>query len=74
MNKYKIKVNIELVECDESEQCGLVESKDGKFTKIVNEKEAASIDHCEKALLEMMFPAARKAMESHLTNLSKKSR
>ena len=43
--KYKIKVNIEVVECDESEQCGLVESKDGKFTKIVNENEAASIDH-----------------------------
>lgn len=73
MSKYKIKVNIELVECEESESCGLIESKDGRFTKIVNENEAISIDHCEKALLETMFPAARKAMESHLTQLSKKN-
>ena len=72
MNKYKIKVKIELVECDESERCGLAESTDGKLTNVINEKEAASIDHCEKALLEMMFPAARKAMASHLTQLSKK--
>lgn len=72
MNKYKIKVNIELVECDKSEQCGIVESKDGKLTKIVTEEEAISIDRCEKALLETMFPAARKAIESHLTQLSKK--
>lgn len=73
MNKYKIMVNIELVECDKSERCGSVESTDGKFTKVLNENEAASIDHCEKALLGMMFPAARKAIASHLTQLSKKN-
>ncbi len=72
MSNYKIKVNIEMVECDDSEQCGFVETKDCKFTKVVNEEEATSIDHCEKDLLEMMFPAARDAIASHLTRLSKK--
>ncbi len=72
MSNYKIKVDIELVECDDSEQCGFVEAKDGKFTKVINEKEATSIDHCEKGLLEMIFPAARDAIASHLTRFSKK--
>jgi hypothetical protein len=71
MSNYKIKVNIEIVECND--QTGNAsEQDDGSFTMTIDEKDAISIDNSEKALLSTAYPAMRKALAEHLENVSKK--
>jgi hypothetical protein len=72
MSNYKIKVNVEFVECDESNEGAAIEQGDGSFSMTIKEKDAISIDHSEKALLSTAYPAIRKALADHLENVSKK--
>lgn len=71
MSNYKIKVNIEIVECND-ETGNAVEQDDGGFTMTINENDAISIDNSEKALLSTAYPAMRKALAEHLEQISKK--
>ena len=48
MAKYKIKVNVELVECDESINSEPMKHDNGNFTMTISEQDAISIDKCER--------------------------
>ena len=72
MGKYKIKVKVEIVESSKQNAHEPQEENDGSFTMIIDEKDAVSIDHSEKALLETAYPTIRKALSKHLENVSKK--
>ena len=72
MGKYKIKVKVELVECNEAEEHGPLEQEDGSFTMTISEQNAVSIDHCEKAVLRTAHPTIREAISKHLSEISKK--
>ena len=74
MSKYKIKVNVELIECDESEPNNVpTRQKDGSFTMTINEQDAISIDKCESSVLQTAYPMIRDAVSKHLTEVSKKN-
>ena len=72
MSNYKIKVNVEIVECDDQNEKATEEQNDGSFTMTINEKDAISIDNSERALLSTAYPAIRKALADHLESVSKK--
>ena len=44
MGKYKVKVNIELVECNSAEEHDPMKEKEGSFTMTISEQDAISID------------------------------
>ena len=71
MGRYKIKVNVELVECDDSEH-DLTKEMDGSFSMTISETNAISIDNCEKSVLQTAHPAIREAVSRHLSEISKK--
>jgi hypothetical protein len=72
MSKYKIKVNVEFVECDETENHEVNKNSDGSFSMIINEKDATSIDMCERSVLQTAYPKIREAVSNHLSQISKK--
>ena len=72
MGKYQIRVKVEIVECDKGDEHGAEEQSDGSFEMIIDEKDAVSIDNSEKALLSTAYPSIRKALATHLENVSKK--
>ena len=74
MTNYKIKVRVEIVECDEPAQTRPVQSADGPFELNITPAQACSIDDCEQALLQANYPAIREAIAQHLSELSKKKR
>ena len=74
MKKHKIRVKVEIVECEqevgsvgELEQLG-----DGEFELMISPDQACSIDDCEAELLRANYPAVRDALEKHLTAISQK--
>ena len=74
MKKYKIKVNVEFVECNEAEVDEPTKNKENGFTMVISEKDAISIDNCENAVLRTAHPAIRDALSKHLSDISKKKR
>jgi hypothetical protein len=72
MKNYKIKVNVEIVECDEPAQDEPNKLNDGSFELNITNEDACSIDACEKALLIANYPAIREAISKHLGEISKK--
>lgn len=74
MGNFKIKVKVEIVECDQQSENEHEpqEQDDGSFTMIIDQKDAESIDNSEKALLETVYPTIRNALSKHLENISKK--
>jgi hypothetical protein len=73
MANYKIKVKIEMVECQDAEEEGRRRRKDGRLELTMSEQQAISIDACEKALLATSYEAMREAISAHLTAVSKKN-
>nr|CBX28487.1 unknown protein [uncultured Desulfobacterium sp.] len=75
MGKYKVKVHIELIECDDDvTEHGPVKEKNGGFTMTISEKDAMSIDKCEQSVLVAAHPTIRDAISKHLSDISKKKR
>jgi len=72
MGNYKIKVKVEIVECNDQIQRSAKQQDDGSFEMIIDEKNAVSIDNSEKALLSTAYPTIRDALSKHLENVSKK--
>ena len=72
MGKYKIKVNIEIVECEGPELSTPTVQENGSVEITLRENDARNIDRCEHALLKTSHPAIRAAISKHLTALSKK--
>jgi hypothetical protein len=74
MKKHKIRIKVEIVECEkevgsvgELEQLG-----DGEFELVISPEQACSIDDCEAELLRANYPAVRDALEKHLSRISQK--
>ncbi len=74
MGNYKIKIKVEMVECDEQDLHSPLEQNDGSFEMIIEGKDAISIDNSEKALLTTAYPTIRSALSKHLEKMSKKKR
>lgn len=72
MGKYRIRVKVELVECDDAEARGVRKEGDGDFSMTIDEKDAISIDNCEKSVLLTAYPTIRDAVSKHLSEISKK--
>ncbi len=72
MLKYKIKVSVELVECDETENHEVNKNNDGSFSMVISEQDAISIDMCERSVLQTAYPTIREAVSTHLSQISKK--
>lgn len=72
MNRYRIKVHVEIEESDQALQRLPLEQADGSFELVLSEPQASSIDECEQALLRTNYAAVRQALAAHLTTLSKK--
>jgi hypothetical protein len=72
MGNYKIKVKVEIVECDAKNGKKPQEKDDGSFEMIIDETDAISIDNSERALLSTAYPSIRKALAKHLEEVSKK--
>jgi len=73
MGNYKIQVNVELIEChDDTQEHDLKQEKNGNFTMTISEKDAMSIDLCERAVLMAAHPTIREAISKHLSEISKK--
>lgn len=73
MNNYKIKVNIEIIECEEPVFETPKHQDDGSFELNMSPTSAESIDDCEQFLLETNYPALRSALSEHLEAVSKKN-
>lgn len=72
MTRYKVKISVELVECNETVSDIPIEQRDGSFSMVISEKDAVSIDKCEKTILKTAYPTIRSALSEHLTGVSKK--
>jgi hypothetical protein len=73
MSKYRIQVKIELIECNDNfNENDLFEQADGSLAMTISEKDAISIDKCESSILQTAYPAIRKALSKHLSDVSKK--
>jgi len=74
MSKFKIKVSVEFVECDdETGNHEVNKNNDGSFSTIISEQDAISIDMCEKSVLQTAYPTIREAISNHLSQISKNS-
>jgi hypothetical protein len=72
MKSRKIRVKIEIVECEEEPEKNPAKVSDGEFEMIISEQQATSIDDCEQALLETNYEAIRDAVRRHMSEVSKK--
>ena len=72
MGKYKIRVKVEFVECDEAGHNSPMKQNDGSFEMSVNEADAINIDKCESAVMRTSYEAVRDALSEHLSQASKK--
>lgn len=73
MGNYEIKINIEIVESEESITNGPNKTEGDGFKFTISEADAINIDKCENALLKVNYEALREALSKHLEELSKKS-
>jgi len=74
MKSHRIRVKVEIVECEEDLPSGERPQQrgDGEFELLISEAVAGSIDACEQALLQANYPALRDALSKHLGEFSKK--
>jgi len=72
MKNYKVRIKVEIEECEEEIGQGEVKKVEGEYQKLINEQQAESIDKSEKALLETNYQAVREALSEHMERMSKK--
>ena len=72
MAKYKIKVRVEFIKCDDTVNHEVTKDGDGSSSMIISEQDAISIDMCEKSVLQTAYPTIREAVSNHLSDISKK--
>lgn len=72
MKNHKIRIRVEIVECEEENNGKAEKVNDGEFEMIVTGQQAVSIDDIEQAVLATNYPAIRDALSKHLSEISKK--
>jgi hypothetical protein len=72
MSRYKMRIHVEMIPCDETPTENPVKADDGSVSLVLSEADAMSIDTCEKALLETTYPILRETLASHLSAVAQK--
>lgn len=72
MSQYKIRVQIEMIPCDDAPTNTPIHGHDGSLSIVLSEADAIKIDACEQALLQTTYPKLREALATHLSEMSKK--
>lgn len=72
MNRYKMRIHVEMIPCDEAPTSAPVKAEDGSVSLVLSEADAMSIDACEHALLQTTYPVLRETLATHLSELAKK--
>ena len=72
MTGYKLRIQFEMIPCDEAPRRELVKAQDGSVSIVLSETDAMNIDVCEQALLQTTYPTLRETLATHLTAVSKK--
>ena len=72
MSRYKMRIHVEMISCDEAPTERPVKANDGSVSMVLSEADAISIDACEKALLETTYPILRETLASHFSAIAKK--
>ena len=72
MDKLDLRIKIEIVEHDGNEKCQPEKQVDGSFALTINKEDAYKIDSCEKAFMQISYPAIRENLSRHFTEVSKK--
>ena len=73
MGNFKLKIKVELVECDDTGSGNLKKETDGSFTRIITEDDSVSIDKCESAMMKTVYPTVREALSRHFADVGKKN-
>ena len=71
VSNYKIKVRIDIEKSDDPVSENVNQAADGSFRIVIPKESAQSIDRCEKALLNISYPAIREALSYHLSEISR---
>ena len=72
MSAYKIRVQIEMIPCDDAPTSPPIKEHDGSLSMVLSESDAIGIDACEEALLQTTYPTLRETLSTHLSELSQK--
>ena len=72
MTRYKMRIHVEMLPCDENPTNEPVKAKDGSISIVLSESDAMNIDACEQALLQTTYPTLRETLATHLSDISKK--
>jgi len=72
MHRYKMRIHVEMLPCDEAPTTEPVKAQDGSVSIVLSETDAMSIDACEQALLQTTYPTLRETLATHLSELAKK--
>lgn len=73
MSTYKVRVQIEMLPCEEAPTNAPIKASDGSLSFVLSEADAINIDACERALLQTTYPTLRETLATHLSEMSKKS-
>jgi hypothetical protein len=72
MTRYKMRIHIEMIPCDDVPTRKPVKAQDGSVSIVLSETEAMNIDVCEHALLQTTYPTLRETLATHLSEVAKK--
>jgi len=72
MNSYNVRVQIDMIPCEEAPTKSPVKGSNGSLSFVLSETDAVNIDACEQALLQTTYPTLRETLATHLSEMSKK--
>jgi hypothetical protein len=72
MTRYKMRIQIEMIPCEDVPTSEPVKAHDGSVSIVLSETDAMNIDACEQALLQTTYPTLRETLATHLSEVSKK--
>ena len=70
MKTYQLTMTFEITAISDTLPCPVTELPDGRFLSVITEDEATSIDTCERAALELTYPALRQSLATHFSAIS----
>lgn len=72
MSTYKVRVQIEMIPCEDAPTKTPMKESDGSLSFVLSEADAVNIDACEQALLQTTYPTLRETLATHLSEMAKK--
>ena len=72
-SNYKVKIQIEIVECEDDVDGAHIRLGIGAYQHVISAEQGSSIDDCEQVLLQTNYAALRDAFAHHLEAVSRQS-